>query len=430
LRGPPNRTRRPQPISSRPPVAAELMIETVGSAGDGVARGPVYTPLTLPGERVLALVEGERAELEMVLAASPERVEPPCPHFGACGGCALQHWDHAPYLAWKVEQVRRTLSREGVETEFAPAFAAAPGTRRRVALHARKLGRDAVALGYKARRSWKLVEIEQCPIADPRLVAAFPALRQLAAPLFEHPQSAPTLHATITSTGIDLDITGVERKSGGLSADARMRIAEAAGAADLARVTLAGETLYQSRSALVRFGAATVALSPGAFLQAVPAAEDAMAAFALEATAGAGHVADLFCGLGTFSFRLAEQSRVLAADGDPAAIAALKAGLGSAPQLKPIAAEARDLFRQPLLVAELKRVDAVVFDPPRAGAEDQSREIARSGVSKVVGISCNPVTFARDAAILIAGGFRLDRALPVDQFLWSPHIEVVGVFSR
>ena len=402
----------------------------MGAQGDGMAAGPVYVPLTLPDERVLALVEGDRAEMEQLLSASAERVAPPCPHFGSCGGCALQHWDHAPYLAWKVEQVRQTLDRERIETEFAAPFAASPGTRRRVALHARKTGRDAVALGYKARRSWKLVEIGTCTIADPRLVAALPAMRRLAVPLFEHPQSAPTLHATVTETGIDIEITGVERKSGGLSADARVRIAEAAGAADFARVTRSGETLYQSRSAVVRFGAARVALSPGAFLQAVPGAEEAMAAFAVQAVAGAGLVADLFCGLGTFAFRLAEHSRVLAADGDEAAITAMKAGLGSAPGLKPITIEARDLFRRPLLATEMKKVDAVLFDPPRAGAELQAREIARSGVALAVGVSCNPATFVRDAAILIAGGFKLDRVLPVDQFLWSPHIELVGVFSR
>ena len=402
----------------------------MGAQGDGVADGPVFVPLTLPGERVLARVEGERGELESVLRPSPERVAPPCPHFGACGGCALQHWDHAPYLAWKVEQVRALLAREGIETAFAPAFAAGPGSRRRVSLHARKSGRDAVVLGYKARRSWNLVEIGACTIADPRLVAALPAMRRLAAPLFEHPQSAPTLHATITDTGLDIDITGVERKSGGLSADARVQVAEVAGAADFARVTLAGDTLYQSRAAVVRFGQARVALSPGAFLQAVPAAEDAMAAFAMEALDGAAHVADLFCGLGTFAFRLAERARVTAADGDEPAIAGLKAGLGSAPSLKPITAEARDLFRRPLLAQEMKKIDAVLFDPPRAGAELQAREIARSGVPVAVAVSCNPATFARDAAILIAGGFRLERVKPVDQFLWSPHIELVGVFSR
>jgi len=402
----------------------------MGGQGDGLAPGPVYVPLTLPGERVLARVQGDRGELETVALPSPERVAPPCPHFGACGGCALQHWEHGAYLAWKTEQLARTLARERIETEILPAFAAAPGRRRRLALHARKTGGPAAAVGYKARRSWSLVPIEVCPIADPRLVAALPAFRRLAAPLFEHAKSAPTLHATLTATGVDIDITGVEAKSGGLSADARVRVAEIAREADFARVTLAGEALYQSRSAVVRMGKASVALPPGGFLQAVPEAEEAMAAFALQAAAGAGLVADLFCGSGTFAFRLAEQSRVLALDGDAAAVAALRGALGTAPDLKPIAAEARDLFRRPLLAAEMKRIDAVLFDPPRAGALDQAREIARSNVPVAIGVSCNPATFARDAAALIAGGFRLARVLPVDQFLWSPHIELVGIFIR
>jgi 23S rRNA (uracil1939-C5)-methyltransferase len=408
----------------------ELVVGAVGAQGDGLAPGPVYVPLTLPGERVLALADGERAELERVLEPSSDRVVPPCPHFGACGGCALQHWDHAPYLAWKVEQVRLALARERIETAFLPAFAAGPGSRRRVALHARQGGRLEAVVGYKARRAWRLVEIATCPITDPRLVAALPVFRRLAAPLFEHPKSAPTLHATLTATGIDVDITGVERKSGGLSADARVRVAEVAGAADLARVTLAGEMLFQARAPVVRFGAARVELPPGGFLQAVPAAEEAMAACVTEAAAGAGLVADLFCGAGAFSFRLAEASRVLAMDAAEEAVGALRRGLGSAPDLKPITAEARDLYRRPLLAQEMKKVEVAVFDPPRAGALDQAREIARSKVPVTVGVSCNPATFARDAAVLVAGGFRLDRVLPVDQFLWSPHIELVGVFTR
>ena len=401
----------------------------MAAQGDGVAPGPVFVPMTLPGERVSALATGQRAELTAVLEASPERVDPPCPHFTACGGCALQHWAHAPYLGWKVEQVRSLLARERIETEFAPAFAAAPGSRRRVALHARP-GRGGAIIGYKARRSWNLVEIEVCPITDPRLVAAFPALRRIAKPLFEHPKSAPTLHLTLTETGLDLDITGVERKSGGLSADARARIAQAAGEADFARVTMGGEALYQARRPIVRFGAAQVALPPGGFLQAVAEAETAMAEFALAAVRGAGRVADLFCGAGAFTFRLAEVAGVLAADGDDGAIASLRGGLSTAAGLKAITAEARDLFRRPYSAQELKKIEAVVFDPPRAGALDQAREIAKSGASVAVGVSCNPATFARDAAVLIEGGFRLERLLPVDQFLWSPHVELVGVFRR
>ena len=415
----------------------EAEIASMGAQGDGLGRTAddhtVFASFTLPGERVRLEAKEGRAELLEVLRPSPDRVERACPHFLACGGCALQHWAHGPYLAWKEDKVRQALSREGLADEglpFAPPFAARPGSRRRVALHARKGSRDAARLGYKARRSWTLVEIAACPIADPRLVAAFPALKRLAAPLFEHPKSAPTLHCTLTGTGIDIDITGVESKSGGLSADARLRVAEAAAAADLARVTLAGEIVYQARQPLVRLGPAAAVLPPGGFLQAVPEAEDAMAAFALKAVEGAGRSADLFCGLGTFTFRLATIAPVIAADSDAEAVRALTAASGTAPGLKSIRAEARDLFRRPVLAPELKGVDAVLFDPPRAGAEAQAGQIAASAASVVVGVSCDATTFARDGRILAEAGFRLVEVMLVDQFLWSAHVELAGVFRR
>jgi 23S rRNA (uracil1939-C5)-methyltransferase len=408
----------------------ELLIERVGAQGDGIGAGPTFVPLTLPGERVLASGLGERARLIEVLRPSAERVTPPCPYFGQCGGCAFQHWDHTPYLAWKVEQVRLALAREGIETDFATAFAARPGERRRVALHARKGNRGLAVLGFKARRSWSVIDIDECVIAVPQITAALPALARFAAPFFQHPKSAPILHVTATETGLDIDVTGVEARSGGLSADNRVKIAARAAEADFARATLDGEPLYQARQPVVRFGDAVVVLPPGGFLQAVARAEEAMATVASDALAGLDRVADLFCGSGAFSFRLAKRASVLALDSEPAAIAALQGGRGVTPNLKAITAEARDLFRRPFLAMEMKKLDGVLFDPPRAGAAEQAGEIARSKVGVVVGVSCNPATFARDAAVLIAGGFRLDEVKPVDQFLWSPHIELVGVFRR
>jgi 23S rRNA (uracil1939-C5)-methyltransferase len=411
------------------PETRELAIGSIGAEGDGVAPGPVFAPLTLPGERVRAGVAGERAELIEVLSPSADRVSPPCPHFGQCGGCALQHWRAQPYLAWKAEQIRLALGRERIETEILPPFVAAPGSRRRLALHARQ-GPGGALIGFKARRSWRLAPIEVCAIADPRLVAAFPALRRLAAPLFEQPKSAPTLHVTLTDTGIDIDITGVERRVGALSADARARVAEAAAEADFARVTLGGEMLYLARAPMVRIGRAGVALPAGGFLQAVAEAEAAMAAFVGEALAGAKSVADLYCGVGAFALRLAEDAAVAAYDISAPAVAALRAAQGAAPGLKAIAAEARDLARRPVLAVELKRHRAAVIDPPRAGAAEQHRELAKCGVARIASVSCNPATFARDARILTDGGFTLVRVLPVDQFLWSPHVELVGVFQR
>ena len=421
--------RRPRPTKPSYSAPRELVIQRLGAQGDGIAAGPVYVPRTLAGEKVLAGVAGEWAELETVLEPSPERVAPPCPHFGPCGGCAFQHWDHAPYLAWKIAQVAELLARENLNPDFLPAFAAPPGSRRRLALHARQGSLESARLGYKGRRSWDLVPIEVCTIADPRLVAALPMLRRLAAPLFERSKSAPNLHVTLTETGIDIDIQGVEGSSGGLSADARVRLAAIAAQADFARVTLAGETVYGARQPVVRFGKAAVVLPPGSFLQAVAEAEQEMAALAIEAAAGASRLADLFCGAGAFALRLAEVGVVMAADSGEAAIAALRTGSG-VPGLKGVTAEVRDLYRRPYSAKELKHVEAVVFDPPRAGAADQAREIAASGARVAVGVSCNAGTFVRDARILVDGGFRLTKVKPVDQFLWSPHIELVGVFER
>ncbi|MDI1364445.1 MAG: RNA methyltransferase, partial [bacterium] len=331
----------------------EVIIDAVGAQGDGLVRqGPVFVPLTLPGERVTVNMDGSRGELIDILDASPDRVAPACKHFGECGGCTSQHWAKQPYLDWKAELVRLQLSHEGIETEILPTFAAPAASRRRVALHARG-GKGGVRLGFKERRSWNLVKIEECPVADPRLVAAFPALARLAQPFLEHPKSAPTLHVTLTATGLDVDVTGVEAKSGGLSADARMLAAMAASEGDFARVTLAGEVVYMARQPMVKLGPAVVALPPGSFLQAVPQAEKAMVAFAVEAAQGAARIADLYCGVGTFTFRLAEIAAVYAADSAAPAVAALKAAIGGSPGLKPITAEARDLVRRPMLTMEL-----------------------------------------------------------------------------
>lgn len=416
------------------PQIRDLDIHEVGARGDGLATAGsgdrIYVPLTLAGERVRASVTGERGEVQAVLEPSPERVEPPCRHFGACGGCSFQHWNLEGQLDWKADQVRRALAREGLETDMRAAVATPPGSRRRVALHARP-GRDGTArLGFKGRRSWSLTEIEICLVADPAIVAALPGLRTLAAAFLDHPKSAPTLRVTVTETGLDVEVTGVERKSGGLSADRRMQAAETAGALDLARLTLGGELIYQARRPWVRVGPAQVELPPGGFLQAAPAAEAAMQAACLDALQGATRAADLFCGLGAFALPMAARVPVLAADAAGDAVEALKAAAVRTPGLKPIQAMTRDLFREPVSAIELKGCDVIVFDPPRAGGLEQAREIAISDAARAVGISCNPTTFARDARVLVDAGWRLDHVTPVDQFLWSAHIELIGVFSR
>ena len=410
-----------------------LSIDRVGGQGDGVANtpnGPVFVPLTLPGETVRAVVADGRAEQVEIVSVSAERIAPVSPQYGDCGGCSLQHWATEPYLDWKREQVRLALAREGIETDIEATVATPAGTRRRVALHARRMPDGRVALGFKARRSWRLVEVTACPIADPRIVAAIPMLAEVAAPLLEHPKSAPTLHVTWTLSGLDVDVTGVERRTGGLSGDAQMRAIAAAQRANLARLSLAGDVMMMARQPKVAFGPATVPLPAGGFLQAVPEAEAAMVSRALAAVKGAKKVADLFCGAGTFTFPLATVAPVIAADASKPGIDALKIGVGSAKGMKAITAEARDLFRRPLTPFDLKGCDAIVFDPPRAGAIEQTAQIADTKANVVVGVSCNPQTFARDARVLIDKGFRLETVTPVDQFLWSAHVELVGIFRR
>ncbi|MCA1934096.1 MAG: class I SAM-dependent RNA methyltransferase [Asticcacaulis sp.] len=414
-----------------------LTIEKVGFQGDGVTVDGVFVPLTLPGETVRASAPTDgHARLIEVVTPSPQRVAPVCPHFSQCGGCSLQHWEMAAYSDWKRANVETVLRRAGLETEVAPILTTPPATRRRVGLHAKPYRQGKTVrteLGYKRRRSWDQVKIEVCPVADPALIAAIPVLTEIASHLFEHPKSAPILSVTVSDTGLDVDVRGIERsKSGGLSAQARMEIALIAQSSDirLARISMADDILYQSHLPSVRFGRATVDLPTGSFLQASPHSEADMVALVKDAVAGARRVADLFCGAGTFTFPLAETASVYAADGAGGAVRALKAAIGRAPGLKPITVEARDLFRAPVVAEEMAGWDAVVFDPPRAGAEAQAQQIARSQVARVVGVSCNVQTFARDAKILTEAGFQLDRVTPIDQFLWSGHVELVGVFSR
>ena len=410
-----------------------LTIARMGHQGDGIAETPngfVFVPGALPGEVISAEVKDGRVEAFDLIEASPDRRPIHSETYAECGVAPLQHWADEPYLAWKREVVVQTLAREGIETEVEATVAVPQASRRRLALHARSGPGGRVLLGFKARRSWRLVELTDCPVSDPALTSALPALAKVAAPFLGHPKSAPTLHVTLTDTGLDVDVTGVEKKSGGLTADVTARAIAAAAEAGLARLSLDGDTLVMARQPRITFGRATVPLPPGAFLQAAPAAEAAMVSRAVEAVRGAKKVADLFCGAGTFTFPLAEVASVTAADSSAASIAALKAGVSTAQGLKTIEAQARDLFRRPLSPYDLKGCEAIVIDPPRAGALEQTQQLPGTKAGLVVGVSCNPQTFARDARVLIDGGFRLEKVSPIDQFLWSTHVELVGVFRR
>jgi len=405
-----------------------LDIARLGAQGDGIAEtpsGPVFVPYALPGEQVMVEGRGERARLVAVLAGAPERVAPQCRHFTHCGGCALQHLERGAYLAWKREQVAAAFAARGIEAPVAHVVSVGLGARRRATLSARRTGRG-VVLGFHEAKGNDIVDLQECPVTASAIVRALPGLKHLVEPLASR-RLPVRLTVTLAANGLDV---AIEDFPGELGPEVRERLAQAAAAAKLARVTLAGDTLYQSTVPAVRFGAANVVLPPRAFLQAAPAAEAEMVRLVGTALSGAKRVTDLFCGLGTFTFPLAMSAPVLAVDGDRQAIAALESAAKRTPGLKPIEAKGRDLFREPLSVKELERFDAVVFDPPRAGAAAQASALAQSRVATIAAVSCNPATLARDARILIDGGFALERVTPIDQFLFSPHIEAVAVFRR
>ena len=409
------------------PEMKDVTITRVGAQGDGVAEtdaGPVFVPLALLGERVSALVSGDRGRLVNVLTASPDRVLPLCRHFGSCGGCALQHMAPAVYQEWKRDQAIAAFRSRGIDADVS-AIVTPNGHRRRATLTAR---RDAmgVRLGFHHAASHDLVDIVECVVSDPRIVAALPGLKVLLEPLVSR-RGDVRVSVTLTDCGLDVDLDGVNRS---LTPDVRSRLGQQAYALGLARLTLASDVVYEAMPPVLRFGGADVRVPPVTFVQAMADAEAAMARLVTDAVGKVKSTADLFAGVGAFTFPLAARAKVFAVDSDKAAIAALTQGVRTATGIKPITTLVRDLMREPLSALELKDFDAVVFDPPRAGAEAQARMLAKSKVKTVVAVSCNLATLARDARILIDGGYRMEAVTPIDQFLYAAHIEAVVAFRR
>jgi len=404
-----------------------LEIGGLGAQGDGIAdtaAGPRYVPFALPGERVEVETDGAS---RLVSAPSPDRATASCRHFGVCGGCAAQHMSGQLYAVWKRDIVVTALRRRGLEPDVAPLHRVAPGTRRRAVLTARRLG-GRIALGYHRRRSLDLVDIEECPVLLPEIVAKLPALRAVAAAL-----CAPELRLTVLATPAGLDIaveTGRRRPGQPPRRSAVAELGQIATQHGLARLSLDGETVIERARPVLRMGEADVAVPPAAFVQAVQPSEEAMRELVMAALGKPKRVADLFCGVGTFTFALARRARVLAVDSDQAVLAALTAAARHAQGLKPIEAKARDLFREPLSARELEAFDAVVLDPPRAGASRQAQELARSNVGTVIAVSCDPGTLARDVQFLAEGGYAVESVTPIDQFVYSTHVEVVAVLRR
>jgi 23S rRNA (uracil1939-C5)-methyltransferase len=412
-------------------VTERLTIDRIGHRGDGIADGaggPIYVSGALPGETVeVDQVAGhpDRRHLVHVAAASAERIAPICPHFGVCGGCAVQHWDTAHYRAWKRDLLVAALRQAGLGAPVADLIDARGEGRRRVVFHARSGTHGVLEVGFSAARAHHIIPIDRCPVLAKSLDGAIGAAWAIAETL--DPAKKPLdIQITATDAGLDIDVRG----SGPLPAPLMSALARVAQERNLARLTRHGELIAQQRPPTLRIGNATVPLPPAAFLQATAEGEAALARLVLAACADAASIADLFAGIGPFALRLADHARVLAVDDDEAALAALKRGAATAAGLKPVDVETRDLFRRPLAAAELKRFDTVVFDPPRQGAQAQARELAASKVARIVAVSCNPATFARDASELVRAGYRLLEVTPVDQFRYAAHVEIVARLEK
>jgi 23S rRNA (uracil1939-C5)-methyltransferase len=427
----------------------EVAVEELGARGDGIARADgaaIYLPFTAPGDRVRARIETRRgdgfaASVAAFVTRSADRCEPPCRHFGACGGCAWQHLNERIYGDVKRTLLTAALRRNGLMPPVEATRTSPPASRRRVRFSGERSAKG-VVLGLRMRAAHDVVDLQECPVTAPAIVALLRPCREIALALDAlKPARKPSAFAvaiTGSDTGPDLTLTLPSAPS---LAD-RERLARFAAEHDLARVSwrlpgrgddapASAEPVVVRRAPVVGPGGVAVELPPDGFLQATAAGERTIqdVVGAAVASAPKGRVADLFAGIGTLSLPLARDRAVLAVDGDEAAIVALEAAARKA-KLNNLKTERRDLARRPLTAGELRDFAAAVFDPPRAGALSQARAIAASTVPVVAAVSCDPATLARDLRVLADGGYAVERVVPVDQFLWSPRIEAVAVLRR
>lgn len=404
----------------------KLTIARLGHHGDGIAEGPegpVYVPGMLPGEEVEGELQGDRLVGARIVTPSADRVKPPCPHARTCGGCLMQHARDGLVAEWKQGIVQGALAGQGLEAALRPIVTSPPRSRRRAVLAGRRT-KGGTLIGFHARASDTIIPVPDCRLLHPDLMAALPALEAL---LREGGSRTAELALTVTRSlaGPDVAVAGGKPLDAGM----RLSLARVAEAHGLARLTWEGEVVALRAAPMQRMGRALVAPPPGAFLQATEQGEAALLAAVREAVGRATRITDLFAGSGTFALPLAEQAEIHAVEGDGAMMAALDKGWRQAGGLHRVTCETRDLFRRPLEPEEFKGVGAVVIDPPRAGAEAQCRTLARARVPVIAMVSCNPVSFARDARLLVQAGYRLDWVQVVDQFRWSAHVELVGRFS-
>ena len=402
----------------------EHFITRLGHHGDGIAEGPLYVPISLPGEVVTGRVDGQALRDVKIVRPSDDRVSPPCRHFKSCGGCQLQHASDEFVAHWKLDVVRNALEAQGLETVLRPITTSPPQSRRRATFAAKRTKNGAMA-GFHARASDVVIEVPGCQLVQPDVLAGLPIAEKLAV---VGTSRKAALAVTVTSSKYGLDVAVQHGKS--LDGHLRQELAQLCDQLGLARLSWDGDVIAMRNPPRQQFGKAQITPPPGAFLQATDHGEAALLAAVKEAVGDAGYVVDLFAGCGTFSLPLAETARVHAVESDAEMLSALDQGWRMAEGLKPVTTETRDLFRRPMLPDELIKAGAVVLDPPRAGAERQVAELIEAAVPRIAYVSCNPVTFARDAHTLVAAGYTLNWVQVVDQFRWSSHVELAASLTK
>ncbi|WP_142415771.1 class I SAM-dependent RNA methyltransferase [Bartonella massiliensis] len=403
-----------------------VIINHIGENGCGVAKTAhdfVYVPFTLPGEHAEIIVHGKYATCIALKEKSSERIDALCQHFGECGGCALQHWRADAYRVWKRQLVVDALQNYGIKSVVAPLIECKPYSRRRMTLTA-SMTPQGQKVGFNRYLSHEIVAFEECPVSHPELISQLHNIRELCAFLSS---SVKRFHVTITrvKNGLDVALSGCI-----VPQSLRQKMINVALSSGITRLSVAGEVLIEREKPVIYFGDVRVEFPSGGFLQATCEAENIMDNIILTHLKKAKNALDLFSGVGTFTLRMAKKMNVHAVENNEGALRNLNSSARFATGLKRVTCEKRDLFRHPLSVKELECFESVVFDPPRSGAEEQVRELAKATVSRVVAISCNPATFARDLSLLVAGGYMIEKIIPIDQFLWSPHVEVVAVLSK
>ena len=406
---------------------SEYIVDRLGQLGDGIIdtpNGEIFAPFTLPGEHIEGNVENCRVNSPKIIKPVSDRIKPACKHFKSCGGCSLQHASDTVISDWKIRKTQDALSQVNLHPEFRPIINSKARSRRRATFAAKRTKKGAL-VGFHGRASDVIIEISECPISDPILLSGMPAFSQFAI-LGSSRKAVLRISATVSGNSLDVKIDNGKK----LSATEISKFAQICNQFKILRLMWNDDVIAQSNPPSQKMGLADVIPPSGAFLQATKSGEAALIKTVLEIIGPSKRVVDLFAGCGTFALPISSKATVHALEGDANMIAALDSGWRAAGGLHDIKSETRDLFRRPLMPDEFKKIDAIVIDPPRAGAVSQVVEIAKANVGRIAFVSCNPATFARDASILCNNGYNLDWVQVIDQFLWNPHIELVAQFTK